>query len=228
MSPIHGSVSPQAPFLVATQGFTTITWPPQGFHGSWYSLVTVWVYFPRDPAQTLSAVTLISDKGCRNQHSITGGARSFTSHGTFQLNLCKLSRHICVRLTQGRVQGGEADPESIHWTKTESGAGDLRLQKFQKPVVGASGRRLRTTREETRMCEGLGLGSPCTTPRDSAWLAPPVLALLTTLAVLLLKTFCWVYCSKNLLCLPTCLLIHLSHGSGFKRPSLFPTPYCLG
>lgn len=157
-----------------------------------------------------------------------GGARSFTSHGTFQLNLCKLSRHICVRLTQGRVQGGEADPESIHWTKTESGAGDLRLQKFQKPVVGASGRRLRTTREETRMCEGPGLGSPCTTPRDSAWLAPPVLALLTTLAVLLLKTFCWVYCSKNLLCLPTCLLIHLSHGSGFKRPSLFPTPYCLG
>lgn len=228
MSPIHGSVSPQASFLVATQGFTTVTWPPQGFHGSWYSLVTVWVYFPSDPAQILSVVAPISDKGCRNTTFHHRGARSFTSHGTFQLNLCKLSRHICVRLTQGRVQGGEADPESTHWAKTESGAGDLRLQKFQKPVAGASGRRLRTTREETRMSEGPGLGSPCTTPRDSAWLVPPVLTLLTTLAVLLLRTFCWVYCSENLLCLLTCLLFRLSHGSGFKRASLFPTPYCLG
>ena len=183
------------------------------------------MYFPSDPAQILSVVAPISDKGCRNTTFHHRGARSFTSHGTFQLNLCKLSRQVCVRLTQVRVQGRDTDPESIHWAKTESGGGDLRLQKFQKPVAGAAGRRFQTTREGTRVSECPGLGSSCTTPRDSAWLAPPGPCSVSHIGRTSSQDFLLSLLQQKPF-MPTDLLAHPSVPR--LCPSLFPTPYCLG
>lgn len=88
------NISLQAPFLVAawaSQLLFDLDRASKGFNIYCDNMDGILL---ADPAQNLSVVVLISDKGCRNITFKKGDARSYTCGGIFKLNLFKLPRPV--------------------------------------------------------------------------------------------------------------------------------------